>query len=953
MAVMKALNRFFRGGRAQQPSVIAMFAGSLLAVPILIVDAATELRTHYPPLPLSLMAVMILALVAGRWVALGAVALTTVDVIVFDGSWTESAQLLAGVLAAELLRHGLRAFFVTALLLLTTLAVSTFAASGQLPDLRFTTASLMQVSVAVAAAALAMLAIPRRSQYFPSRCRIQWELVLYVLVVGMASVAAYALASNTAQSVKLFGLMLLAHVIAFVVARRFQALAQDQDGRLRQWLLQTSSGERTRPYSHMPPEVTAQLLDLARETRRLKRIADRHEREVVTARQTLQRQARELKISQRGLRDTTAVLARVSRESEVLQERWGAVVDHAADAVLIANSRGHIRYVNRAVVRLLGVEPAQLVGTSLGALIPAHCMLSHPLNLIDNDSLKRGQSSKAPVLCAGGKARELDIRIHEFVVGGATEHAVQLRVADREKDALTALKRAKSAVDSARRTRNSFNAAMSHELRTPLHGLISTLDMLRDESLSPAGTHRLTIAKTSARSLLKIANDILDLSRMESGDFTLERNNFSLTRLLQESVEEFRAQANLRGLQLSTHLLGTFPPTVVGDRQRIRQIVANLISNALKFTQEGGVRVEVQFTDKRCTIDVIDSGEGVPEHQRDAIFEPFVQAHASTKHLGAGLGLSICRRLSIALGGSLRLLRTGPDGSTFQLMMPLEISDEPAEEDNSLRIFNNPRGRILVVEDHPANQYVVQSMLEVLTCPATIAGSGMEALELIEQQQFDLILMDYQLPQMDGCETTRELRKRLKRHIPIIAMTANAMQEERQRCLEAGMDDFLSKPFGRSALNEILCKWLDPTKNGTGSQLAGQSLLEMVRALPAIDSEIFDELWSNLQWQLAPMRRIGKTFLASVRDTEEMFDLVDRPALKRQFHTLLGSSGMIGARQIERLAAELQIAVKDSRWDDVDALRVPLREAAAEFERDFERRINSSTGVTSLALATD
>jgi len=950
MTVMRALSKFFRSGRAQQPSVIAMLAGSLLAVPILIVDAATELRSHFPPLPLSLMAVMILALVAGRWVALGAVALTTVDVVLFDGSWTESAQLLAAVLAAELLRHGLRAIFVTVFLLLTTLAVSTFAASGQFPDLRFNTASLMQVSAAVAAAALAMLAMPRRSQYFPSRCRIQWELVLYVLVVGMASIAAYALASNTAQCAKLFGLMLLAHVVAFVVARRFQALAHDEDGRLRQWLFQSSSGKFSRPYNRMPPDITVQLLDLARETRRLKRLADRHEREAASARQTLQRQGRELQESQRGLRDSTAVLARVSQEHEVLQERWGAIVDHAADAVLIASSQGHIRYANRAVVRLLGVEPGQLLGTSLDSLVPTHCMLSHPLNLIGNDSVKRGQSSKAPVLCAGGKDRELDIRINEFVAGDRTEHAIQLRVADRMKEALSALKRAKSTVDSARRTRNSFNAAMSHELRTPLHGLIATLDMLRDETLSPAGAHRLAIAKTSARSLLKIANDILDLSRMESGDFALDRDSFSLTRLVQESVEEFRAQANLRGLQLSTNLLGTFPAAVVGDRQRIRQIVANLISNALKFTREGGVRVEAQFDGTRCTINVIDSGEGVPEDHRESIFEPFVQAHASSKHLGAGLGLSICRRLSIALGGELRLLRTGPGGSSFQIVVPLEISEDSASEDNSLRIFNNPRGRILVVEDHPANQYVVQSMLDVLTCPATIAGTGMVALELIEQQEFDLILMDCQLPQMDGCETTLELRKRLKRHVPIIAMTANAMQEERQRCLDAGMDDFLPKPFGRSALNEILCKWLDPMKNGKDSDAAGRSLLEMVRGLPAIDSEIFDELWRNLHWQLTPMRRIGQTFLGSVHDTEDMFDQADRPALKRQFHTLLGSSGMIGARQIERLAAELQIAVKASRWDEVDALRVPLQEAAAEFERDFERRINA-TGVTSPSLA--
>src|SRR5262249_42852462 len=157
-------------------------------------------------------------------------------------------------------------------------------------------------------------------------------------------------------------------------------------------------------------------------------------------------------------------------------------------------------------------------------------------------------------------------------------------------------------------------------------------------------------------SLLKIANDILDLSRMEGGDFTFERRTFSLTHLLQEAVEEARAQANSRGLQLSTNLIGSFPPALLGDGQRIRQIVVNLISNALKFTYKGGVHVAAQFDGKECTIDVVDSGEGISEDKRDTIFEPFVQAHASAKHLGAGLGLSISRRLSVAMGGSLVLL---------------------------------------------------------------------------------------------------------------------------------------------------------------------------------------------------------------------------------------------------------------------------------------------------------
>lgn len=947
---MSTLKAFFTGGRAQQPSLLAMLAGSLLVVPILIFEMSAEPAQHY--LPLSLAAIMILGLLAGRWVALGAVALTAIDPVMFDGSWIESGQLLAAVLAAEVLRHGLRPVIVTAFVLLTALGPSMLAPGGQLPDLISITTSLIQSSAAVAATTLVMLLMPRRSPYFASRCRIQWDMVLFVLVVGMASIAALSLASNTTQPARLFGLMLLAHVVAFTVARRFHAMARDQDGELRQWLFQSTHRE-SRPYRRMPPDITAQLLALARETRRLKRLAERDEREVVAARQTLQRQNRVLQDSQRALRDTSEVLSRISQTHETIQARWGAILEHCTEVMLVTDRQGRIEYANRAAVRLLGVQPAQLVGTSIESLIPPHRLLSHPFNLIANDGVQRDQTAQAPVRCAGGKDRELAIRITEFAVGDTIEYAVHLRTADATKHALTALKRARTAVDSARRSRNAFNAAMSHELRTPLHGLIATLDMLRDEALSSAGAQRLAIAKASARSLLKIANDILDLSRMEGGEFTFERRSFSLTHLLQEAVEEARAQANSRGLQLSTNLIGGFPPALMGDGQRIRQIVVNLISNALKFTYQGGVRVAAQFDGKECTIDVIDSGEGIPEDKRDAIFEPFVQAHASAKHLGAGLGLSICRRLGVAMGGSLRLLRSGSTGSTFRLTLPLDISDEPAPEETSLRIFNNPRGRILVVEDHPVNQYVVKSMLDVLTCPATIAGSGKDAIELAQQQEFELILMDCQMPGMDGFETTREIRKLLARHVPIIAMTANAMLEDRTRCLDAGMDDFLPKPFGRGALNDILCKWLVPQRSRKdGRATAPESLADAIQKLPAIDPEIFEELWRNMKWQLPPMRRIGETFLASVRETEGMFDQPNDAAMKRQIHTLLGTSGMIGARQVERIAAELQTAVKARHWDDVAALRAPLQKAAWELDQEFERRLSSPPHLSQLSLDT-
>lgn len=932
---------------AKQPSLLAQFAGLLLVIPVLLLDSVSDSWSQYPTPPLELMAIMSVALLLGAWMAVGVVLLTSINVVFFGESWIEWGQMLGAVLAAELLRRGVRPHVVTALLLLSTLGASMLLEPLALVSV---TTGFLHASTAVAAAALTMLLMPRRSPHFPTRCRIQWELILFVLIVGMTSIAAYALTPHDPNSPRLFALMLLAHLTAFGVGTALNRLVRDPNGPVSQWLLQhvpASSRHRSRSL-----DIAAPLLPVVRQTRRLKRIADREARQLAATRKQLQRQERELQECLRALRESTQMLQSTTEKYDALRARWRALVEQASDVMLVTDARGRIVFANRAVVRLLGMDLAELAGTSIESLIPPSHLISHPLNLTAHQDEERERSGQAPVRCARGKERELTIRVKRLSVANTTEYAIQLRNVDHKKQALTALKRARMAVDNARRSRNAFNAAMSHELRTPLHGLISTLDMLRDESLSPAGTQRLAIARASTRSLLKIANDILDLSRMDGGDFALEHRSFSLTRLLQEAVEEARAQANSRGLHLATQIHGDFPAALVGDGQRIRQIVVNLISNAMKFTHRGGVRVEARFDGQQCTIDVIDSGQGIPEDKREAIFAPFVQAHASAKHLGAGLGLSICRRLSVAMGGNLILLKTGPKGSTFRLRLPLEASNEAPPEETSLRIFNNPRGRILVVEDHPVNQYVVKSMLDVLTCPATIAGSGPEAIELIQQQQeFDLILMDCEMPGMDGLETTRRVRKLLTRHVPIIAMTANAMLEDRQRCLDAGMDDFLAKPFGRSNLNDMLCKWLDPEKTRQDGRAAtAEPLAKAIKKVPAVDREIVEDLWRNLKWQLPPMRRIGETFLSSVHDTEKMFDAPQSSTMRRQIHTLLGTAGMIGARQIERIAAEMQKVVKERRWDDLQEIRTLFQKAAWEFEREFNRLLSSPPGLSETQL---
>jgi CheY-like chemotaxis protein len=361
----------------------------------------------------------------------------------------------------------------------------------------------------------------------------------------------------------------------------------------------------------------------------------------------------------------------------------------------------------------------------------------------------------------------------------------------------------------------------------------------------------------------------------------------------------------------------------------------------LKFTSAGSVVVHARYAEGRCIVDVADTGEGVPEEMRHSIFEPFVQADSarSRRFGGSGLGLAISRRLSEAMGGSLVLSSSGPQGSTFTLTLPLEVSDEEPAEEQSQRILQAVHGRILVVEDDEVSRYVAQSLLESLECPAVVVASGALALERLQREEFDLVLMDCEMPELDGYETVRRARGILERRIPIVGMTATT-SEDRQQCFDAGMNDILPKPFGKSALNDMLCKWLAPQP----SHANAQTLQSKVEALPIIDVGVFDELRATLRWQSGPLRNVYGPFLQAAREAArlvsggEPWDVV-----ARRLHSLQGSAGLVGARQVEHLVAWMNHAIRQQRPQDVAETTLLLREAVLRVERDLESRLEDAS----------
>ncbi len=925
---------------------------------IILAAAAVDLAS--PPLQLKLFTehsltlepalLMVCALIGGRWLSIALVILMICDVLLGGEPKYLPVYLLAALTCAELLRRGIAPLLATALLLVTTvIPLITIADGGMvLPDAITVAVLATEASATGARAGVVLRRISRRPMHYINRCRLRCEHVAFVLVVGTASFTTLGTlfslqaANTTPQSPAiLYGLLGLAHLASFVGARRFAKTME----RLTMGRLMPSSsaaGASGRSARELPLEMKRPLLQLHRQAIQQRTEARQSTGKLRAAQHALAQLRNRLLVSERSLIERSSVLKRITHAHELTVARWRALIDPSSDVVIFADDDGKIEYVNRSVLGMLGFQPPELIGKKVSILLPDFAMDGHPLELAtgkeESSRSLAPRIAEAAVRKADGKQRELAIRVQEFSLAGNRKFAIQLRDSSGMKRALSIMESAKATAQAAHRSQETFIAATSHELRTPLHGLIATLDMLRDERLSPEGERRLGIAKASSRSLLNIANDILDLTRIGSDAFSLERSHFSLKAIIQEVVAEATDQARTRKLRLSGKISSRFPPSFIGDPQRMKQIIGNLVSNALKFTSHGSISVNAHFDGQLCTIDVADTGEGIPHDKQAAIFEPFVQVESTSRADGAGLGLSISKRLSEAMGGRLVLRSSGPAGSIFRLVLPLQPSNEPVSEDQSQRVFNNPRGRILVVEDHPANQYVVQGMLNALECPSQLAQSGSEALSLLENQEFDLILMDCRMPGMDGYETTRRAKSLLKKHIPIIAMTANATLEDKKRCLEAGMDDFLTKPFGRRTLNDILCKWLMPQPEGNSADG-----VDRYKKTPVLDQSVFDELWENLRWQLPPMRRIGETFMSTAQKTLESLGTRNQET-ERHLHTLLGTAGMIGARQVEYLAARLQGAVKAQRATEVDSMHGQLSEAIQAFEHEFTVKLGAAHG---------
>ncbi|MDM0048695.1 PAS domain S-box protein [Variovorax sp. J22R115] len=595
-----------------------------------------------------------------------------------------------------------------------------------------------------------------------------------------------------------------------------------------------------------------------------------------------------------------------------------------------ANS-AYRRWLGRAPEEMLGITQVELLGPELFRENEPYIRAA----LAGNDQ----RVMRTRTLADGSTMHYWLHYIPDFdeygVVQGFISVAVDVTDMRRAQDQLESLNLAlnerSAQAESASKAKSEFLANMSHEIRSPLNAVIGLAYLLRQTSLDDRQREFLRKIDDASNALLGVINDILDISKIEAGEMALDESEFGLGDLLDSAISMMTVDASEKGIALALESGADLPKHLVGDVTRIRQILVNLLSNAVKFTAQGSVRLNVQVKERledrlRLRFAVIDTGIGIEADVLDRLFTPFTQADTSTTRRfgGTGLGLSIVKQLTELMGGELGVSSTPVSGSEFWVILPLDIAGEgaiqpalPTRAASTDRRLS--RMRVLVADDSAVNLEVCQHILEREGAQVSVALDGREAVETLRRspQTFDLVLMDVQMPTLDGNEATRMIRSELGlRALPVVALTASALVAERDRALEAGMNDFISKPFDAEVLVRTVRRCVErargrlvPTAHEEAPAMAplppGWPLIQGIDAQGASKRLMGDSalLLSVLRSLLAEFADLAREGDASSGGSSS--------ALAARLHKLQGSAGVIGIDGVRQQAAEGEAALRD------------------------------------------
>jgi signal transduction histidine kinase/DNA-binding NarL/FixJ family response regulator len=641
------------------------------------------------------------------------------------------------------------------------------------------------------------------------------------------------------------------------------------------------------------------------------------------------------------IKDREHELERARDELDTAHRLTNTILEGMSDGVGLLNADGTMGYINTAVRRMFGFADGEApAGMSIYDLIRIQAESGDEV-VVDGKvltieervaRLRDPRGSRFERRLRSGHHIEFTFRPIE---GGRTlglyRDITELKGRQAE------IERARDAAEAANQAKSTFLATMSHEIRTPMNGVMGTAELLEREPLAERQKRLVRTIRNSASTLLRIIDDVLDFSKIEAGRMELETAPFQLRALVEGTTETLSVQADSKGLRIVTTVDEGTPDLVEGDATRFRQILFNLIGNAIKFTDIGEIRVTVGAHPSaegrvRLRLSVADSGIGMTEAQTERLFQPFSQADSSTtrRYGGTGLGLSIVRRLAELMGGSVTVASVPGKGSTFTVTLDLALCRDEAEAPPQvLRSTGRIGGRVLAVDDYPINLEVLTGQLEVLGVPVDTAADGLEALTKWREQSYALLLTDIHMPDMDGFELTRQIRAeealtRSSRRTPIVALTANALKGEAERCTAAGMDGYLTKPLTLERLRDTVEKWLG------AEPAAVAAVFDANPSESAIDRSIIAQMFGDNPEMIARVlarfadsgEKLVADIAASAGDHRRIADLA---------HKLKGAARAAGAARLGDLAA---IVEQSSDPAGIDALASEWQRVVAALEAE-------------------
>jgi PAS domain S-box-containing protein len=625
---------------------------------------------------------------------------------------------------------------------------------------------------------------------------------------------------------------------------------------------------------------------------------------------------------------------------QAAEMRVRSILDTAAEGIVSFDEQGRIESFNRAAEHLFGQDQGQAVGQDIRSMIPAmaDCMDANAAEVISGERVGRRRD---------GTQFPLELSVSHVNLGRTrTFTAIVRDIGDRRR-AEEALGVA-AAAQAANRAKSQFLANMSHEIRTPMSGVLGMAEMLLGTNLTPTQRRYAESVHRSGESLLEIIDGILDFSKIEAGKIELEHVEFSPRELIEEVTQLLREGADKKGLELVCRVAGEVPDRLRGAPSRLRQVLINLVGNAIKFTTTGVVAVGVSRVDADADgaaastgagaardaagttlhFTVEDTGIGIAQAVQGRLFHAFEQADSSTtrSYGGTGLGLAISRELVEKMGGRIGVRSALGHGSEFWFTVRLDpplprgVAHAPGPDDVDQAI-GLTGVRVLLAEDNPINQDVALTMLQSLGCHVHVVDSGVKALAALSHSEFDIVLMDRQMPEMDGFDTTGEIRaRRLLRpqqprgatepvRLPVVGLTASALKGDREICIAAGMDDYLAKPFRRDALRSVLERWvLDHAAADVGTPAPVREA-----ALETFDRRILDQMCLS---QRSAANRIAAGLIDHyVHDAPNLIDMLERAAqysdaaaLAHAAHLLGVDSEFVGARRLAGMCGSLERA---------------------------------------------